>query len=412
MHALRRPLTAIGLTVLSLILLLSGSFAFLIVSPLGGRLLLHFFKQQFACLGLVQVGSYEGSLHRGFVLKDIYVKGLTYVPNALLRIQKVEMRLPLWDLAHSDFKIFNARLFLPDSDPIVFTGDVFAGAIRGNLYAKSVDLHEAGRFWAIEDLRRNLQGFIANADLAVSGPVSAPVVRGHFLADSLRYKSIFLTDGFARLGLTLTPRAQDCLVSGEVDVDSGLVKIRGVDLDVTPSRFTFQGDFFNPLLQIHLSAQVEDMDIDLTVQGSMAKPDLAVSSDPPMNPQEALRVLFTHNAWTLSSNPFNGATSSQLAENFLNYSLQDLKEEQPTGFKTRLTNNLKLGLEMDQLPSPPGATNVYYTRKINGEMDMDENMSLNISQGILPQNRDPSQSTQDGQTETETQIYWQYKKRF
>ena len=65
---------------------------------------------------------------------------------------------------------------------------------------------------------------------------------------------------------------------------------------------------------------------------------------------------------------------------------------------------------MDQMPSAPGATNTYYSRKINGEMDMTEHMSLNISQEVFTQDSYPSY--QDAQPQPETQIYVQYKKRF
>ena len=158
MHRFKRLITAIFLTVFSIILLFSAAFAYLIVTPLGGKLLVRYFKQQFVSVGLMHVGHYEGTLQNGFILKDIRIKGLRYFPDALLRIQEIHVRLPLWDLPHSDFGIFNARIFMPDSDPVVFTGEVYAGQIKGNLYAKSVDIHAASRFWTSEDIRKNLRG--------------------------------------------------------------------------------------------------------------------------------------------------------------------------------------------------------------------------------------------------------------
>ena len=195
-------------------------------------------------------------------------------------------------------------------------------------------------------------------------------------------------------------------------LDSGLVNVRKVNLELSQSKFIFQGDVFNPMIDIHLGAKVEDMDIHLAIKGTLANPQLTVSSDPPMAPQEALQVLFTGNAWVSSTSPFNGVTSSELAENFLNYSLQDINDQQQLGLKTKLTDNLKLGVEMDQMPSPPGETNTYYSRKINGEMDLSDHMSLNVSQEVLPQDSYPSQATQDAQPAAETQVYLQYKKRF
>lgn len=400
------------MTVLSVILLFSAVFAYLIVTPLGGKILVRYFKQQFVSVGLMHVGRYEGTLQNGFILKDITIKGLSYFPDALLRVQEVHVRLPLWDLPHSDLSIFNARIFIPDSDPVVFTGEVCAGQIKGNLYARSVDIYAASRFWASEDFKKNLRGFISNFDAAIQGPLSAPKLSGHFLADSIRYKSVLLTDGFSRLDLTLIPAMGQIQVKGEVVLDSGLVNVRKTNLELQTSRFILKGDVFSPTLDIHLGSRVEDMDINLTIKGTTLAPQLTVTSDPPMPPQEALQVLFTGNAWTSSTSPFKGSTSSELAGDFLNYSLQDVNEQQDLGFKTKLTDNLKLGAEMDQAPLSPVETNVYYSRKINGEMDMNDNMSLNISREVFPQSRDLSQTAQDTPTEPETQIYLQYKKRF
>ena len=106
------------------------------------------------------------------------------------------MQLPLWDLRHSDLDILNARIFIPDCDPVVFTGRMSAGQIKGNLYAKSVDVHAASRFWAIEDIKKNLQGFISNIDVAIQGPCFHLGQR-LFFSGRIRYKSVLLTDGFS-----------------------------------------------------------------------------------------------------------------------------------------------------------------------------------------------------------------------
>jgi len=412
MHIFHRLITAIFLTVISVILLFSAAFAYLIVTPLGGKILLRYFKQEFVAVGLMHVSHYEGSLQNGVKLKDITIKGLSYLPNALLRIQEVHVRLPLWDPSHFDLAIFNARILLPDSDPIVFTGDVYAGQIKGDLYAKSVDIHEASRFWTSNDIRNNLQGFVSDGDFKIQGPLSSPEVNGTFLADSIRYRSVLLTDGFSRAHLTVFPSLSRFQMMGDIIIDSGLVDVRNVDLQLSPSKLIFQGDVFDPILNIRLGSKLRDLDIHLAIIGTVTVPQLIVSSDPPMAPQDALNALFTGNAWVSSTSPFNGVSSTELAENFLNYSLQDINDQQQVGFKTKLTENLKLGAEMDQLSLPPGVTNNYYSRKINGEFDLNDHMSLNVSKEVFSQERGAYVSSQDTQSEDETQIYLQYKKRF
>ncbi len=410
MFMFKRLITAIFLTVISVILLLSAVGAYLIVTPLGGKLLVRYFKQEFSSVGILHIGHYEGSLHEGFILKDVRITGLSYLPNALVRIQEIKVHLPLWDLPHSDFTIFNARLFIPDSDPIVFTGKIYAGQVKGNLYANSVDIHEAIRFCPIGDIGRKLQGYLSNVDLSIQGPLSSLRVNGSFMAESIQYKSTFLTDCSSFVGVTLWPDLRPLQLIGKVIINSGLVNVRHTNLGLQQSTMMFQGDVLNPSIDIHLGAKVEDMDINLAIKGVLMDPQLIVSSDPPMTPQDALQVLFTGNALSASTSPFNGVTSTELAQNFLNYSFQDTGTQQQLGLKTKLTDNLKLGAEMDQMPSAPGETNTYYYRRINGEMDMTDHMSLNVSRQVMAQDSYPSYEA--SQPEDETQVYMQYKKRF
>ena len=412
MHQLSRLIKAFFLTVASIILLFSAAFVYLIVTPLGGKLLVKYFKQDFLSVGLMHVGHYEGSLQNGFTLKDINIRGLAYFPNALLRIQEIHVRLPLWDISHSDFSIFNARIFMPNSDPFVFTGRVFQGQVQGNLYSKSVDIHEASRYWTNEDMRKNLKGIVSNVDLQIQGPLSSPRINGSFVLDTVRYRSVLLTKAVAKMDLVCFPYFRQFQIKGEVLFNSGSVDVRSTDLQLTPSKIVFKGEALNPLLDIRLVAKLEDIDIHLAVKGTLINPGLIVSSDPPMAPQDALQVLFTGNAWTSSTSPFNGVTSGELAQNFLNYSLQDKDDQQRLGLKTKLTENLKLGVAMDQKPSPVGDTAVSYSRKIEGEMDVSDHMSLNVSQEVLSQNRGASPSSTYTQSQPETQVYVQYKKRF
>jgi len=264
-------------------------------------------------------------------------------------------------------------------------------------------------FWASDDIKKNLQGFVSNIDLNVDGPLFSPHITGPLVADGVRYKSIILKNvqGRANLILDLEHQVQ---LQGELDINSGIVNVRKVDLQLAPSRFIFRADLFNPIIDLHLGGKVEDMQVNLALKGPSNSPQMTVTSDPPMPPQDALQVLFTGNAWSASTSPFNGVSSGELAENFLDYSLQDMDNDQNIGLKTKLTNNFKVGAEMDELPLPPGETNTYYSRRVNGEMDMNEHMSLNVSKEFFPQDSYPSY--EDAQPESDTQVYVQYKKRF
>jgi hypothetical protein len=323
------------------------------------------------------------------------------------------VQIPLWDWRRTDLDILNARIFVPDCDTIVFTGEVAAGQMKGNLYGKSVDLHAISHFWANEDIKKNLQGFISDIDLVLQGPVLTPVVSGHFLADGIRYKQVFLKDGPAAVNLILIPSKEVFQIKGEVVLNSGVLVVRGVNLKMTKSSVYFQGDVLNPRIDIHAGSRVEDTDVHLSLKGTMDRPELIVTSNPPLSPQAALQMLFTGNSWsTPSASPISSGTSAELADAFFNYS-QLNNDEQRIGLKKKLTDKLKLGVEMDQLtPAMPGDSAVYYYRKIEGEMDLSNHLSLNISKQVLPQDRESYTTSQQSQQDEETQIYLQYKKSF
>lgn len=413
MRWLKRLLTAVILAILSLVLILSAAFIYLITTPVGGKLLVRYFKQTLVTVGLMHVGHYQGSLQEGVILKDVVIKGLSYLPDAVLRIQEVDMHLPLWQPSHAIFRIFNARLLIPNSDPVVFNGRIYEGQVTGNVYAKSVDIHEASRFFTDDETRKYLRGYISNVDLILRGSMFSPRVTGSFLLDTIRYRTAWLSNTVARADLILIPDVRQLQLQGLIGAETGRLLLGNVNMLLATSRLFFQGDVYNPRLEIRLTTRVEDMDIHLTVSGNYLKPQLTVTSDPPMPPQDALRVLMTGNAWSAAAaSPFSGVSSGQLSGDFLNYSLSDINTDQQLGLRTKLSDNLKLGFEMDQMQTPPGYTNTYYSRKINGEMALNEHMSLNVSQEVLPQYRDPSQSAQDAQPDRDTQIYLQYKKRF
>ena len=412
MHWSKRLITAIVLTVLSIILLFSTAFVYLIVTPTGGKILVRYFLQQYASLALMHVGHYQGSLQDGFILKDVQARGLPYLPGALARIQQVRVGLPLWDWRHANVDILNARIFIPGCDTVVFTGALYAGQIKGNLYAKSVDVHAVGRFWVSENLKNNLQGFISNIDVTLQGPLATPVVSGHFLADGIRYKSVFLADGVSELNLTLMPAPDRFQMKGEVILDSGVLMVRRINLQMTKSQVYFQGDILNPRIDIHAGAKVEDTDIHLALKGTVERPELIVTSNPPLVALDALRMLFTGNAWSAASaSPISSATAGELADDFLSYYLADNNNEQRLGFKKKLTDNLKLGVEVEQIPSTLEGPMVY-SRKIEGEMALSDHLSLNVSQQVLPQDRNVTPTTQEPQQEGERQIYLEYKNRF
>ena len=136
MHWFVRLSTAIILTLISIILLFSIGLTYLIVTPLGGKILVRYFKQGFSSVGLMHVGHYEGSHYRMVLPQGCRVsEDYLIFPEAVLRIQEIKGASSIVGFAPIlDFGIFLMPRIKVSSivNPIVFTGRVWpCGSVKG-----------------------------------------------------------------------------------------------------------------------------------------------------------------------------------------------------------------------------------------------------------------------------------------
>ena len=108
-----------------------------------------------------------------------------------------------------------------------------------------------------------------------------------------------------------------------------------------------------------------------------------------------------------------GGRGGEFAQTYglTDFSMQYDDQAKRVGLKKKLTDDFKIGLELEQVPGQPGETTAY-ARKLEGEMSMTSHLSVNVSKKILPEEKSAPKTTQEIQQEGETQVYLKYKENF
>ncbi|MBF0489246.1 MAG: translocation/assembly module TamB domain-containing protein [Candidatus Omnitrophica bacterium] len=340
----------------------------------------------------ISVGSYEGTIEKGLLFKGVTISHIPNLKNGIIRIQDLSIQVPLIHWDQTSLRINNATLFLPLSDPIIFHGTVIQNKIKGACYAHGVDAKQVVSSLGYDELAKNIYGSISNVDLVVEGPVNSPRLTGSFLVDKFAFKNTQLSDGFSHLDLTINSLGAVPSMTGFIIMESALVKVEKVLIDLATSKVNFKGDVSDFLLDIHGSSKVEDIAIDLAIKGTFQKPKLVFNSDPPMSEEQIMIALATGKSWS-------GIDSSQ-----------------GIGLRKKLTDTFNVGMEVEERQSQLGKDRTQaYSRTLEGQMNVTDKFSLNVARKFLPVDSESSSSgvgSSQPQKDNESEIYLQYKQRF
>ncbi len=83
------------------------------------------------------------------------------------------------------------------------------------------------------------------------------------------------------------------------------------------------------------------------------------------------------------------------------------------GLAKKLTDDLKVGVELEELPRIRGAS-AAYTQKVEGEMAVSDHWSVNVSQKTAASQKEEKTSITDSNTrdKPESEILLKYQQRF
>ncbi len=260
-----------------------------------------------------------GSVLGGFSLYDLEVNGLHGLPDgAVLKAQRVDAAAPF--RLERIRAIYNGRLQLPYSDPVVFSGTQDNQRVDVQLYSKQLDVREWLEIVSASKVLRNVSGNVADAQLHVSGSLTDPVVDGTFHISRVAHRGFAVSHCPGSLRLRVHGLGESTRVNGDIACQAGTITKRDTTVRLRPSRIVYTGDPRTPSLDLHGTAAVEGTAIALTLTGTMAQPKLTLSSNPPLSQKRLLLMVATGKSWKEAEVALSqGQLSTDLVKDFLDY---------------------------------------------------------------------------------------------
>jgi len=110
---------------------------------------------------------------------------------------------------------------------------------------------------------------------------------------------------------------------------------------------------------------------------------------------------------------FNGQ-GGQFAKKYglTDFSFQYDKDAKKFGFKKEVSEGLKLGFEVQELPVERDGDPVVYSKKLEGEFKLSDRVTLDILQKVSPSSQAPAESRGDVKKDGETGVFLKYKNTF
>ncbi len=372
------------------ILLCVAAYAFL-TTTWGAKIASTCLIESYIPFCKVTVESYQGTIEKGLLLKDVVMSDILNVKDGVVHIQELYIQVPLIHWDQMSLKINNAKFDLSSADPIIFNGMIEQNKIKGNLYAHSVDAKQIVGVLGYEKLAGDLYGILTHLDFGVDGLVQSPRLTGHFFVDKFVYKNTQVSDGFGHLDLTILSLGDNPAMNGFLILESAALKVDKINIDLMTSKVDFKGPVSDFHLDIHGSSKIEDINIDMTIKGTFQKPFLIFNSDPPMPEEQIFVALVTGKSWS------------------------EIDETQGFGLRKKLTDSFNVGMVLEERQSQLGRDQTLgYSRTLQGQMNVTDKFSLNIAKKYLPAGGEPRTgiSSSEPQKENESEIYLQYKNRF
>jgi hypothetical protein len=256
---------------------------------------------------------------------------------------------------------------------------------------------------------------------------------GEFLLEDLRYLGFSIHNLLAQFKLAVGKAKGEIAWNGVLSAPSGLVVSRQTKVDLTESKLIFNGPFRNPGLDIQGSSKIEQTALHFALKGTKQKPQLILTSNPPRPQQILLVMMATGQDVTVSNKLEAGELSTESVRDFVdyftfsgdggnfanniglgNFSVTMDDNTRGVGIKHRVTNQVKVGVNVEETRTDAGASNPNVTRTIGGEVQMLNGVSLGVDKKVT-QSSDPTKQTINVPSDRdngEVDVMLKYKKHF
>ncbi len=309
------------IVLLSIFVLLAGSAAFFLVTPQGARMSLRAATKYFFGPDQVAYERIEGSLGRGVRIFNLQVNVPSILPQgSMVRVQEMDVSLARAAFDGLDVTLDNARVLDPAADPVVVNGWLRQGRYHADIFSQSLDLA------ALRQIIRHfknpppLKGELKSLELQLTGTLAKPQVAGVFVVGHIPKGGFLLRDAPVSCALYFMRTGGLWGTYGTLNIHGGFLQAPRTLLHLGESRLTFSGDPANPEIDVHATATVARVHIDIAAKGTRWKPDVRLVSDPPLPEEQLLLMLTTGKKWDLAGVSTGGRKMTpELAGDFIDY---------------------------------------------------------------------------------------------
>lgn len=358
-------------------------------------------------------------------------------PGSVVRVQELRADLDPLSPMDSQVSLSNGRAFLPGSqDPIVVFVRWKEQKLDGSVYARAfgvADLNElGGETWSMP---YGFSGTVRDLDCDVRGTPGSFRVWGRVAADSLTYYRVSLKDAPVRVNLRVkkSKRHRGVELRGQLVFLGGTVVSRKTSVRLQQSRLRFYGDFKRPLLTLHGTSEVEGTKIRISVRGTPSKPELRLTSDPPLPETRLLLMLATGKGWKSGETLAGGKEIPlDLARDFMGVfflseseeallqklGLADISVTYDTetggvGVKKPVTSRTQIKYGVSPVRTDGGAGAAAGTaHSIGAELKVTDRFSLEAEQEMRPQSQLPETPEEEDAPQGNSKVLLKYKRRF
>jgi hypothetical protein len=271
--------------------------------------------------GSITAASIKGNIAFGAVYRNLEVGAIQALPGAVLRIQELQVRLK--GPGRADLNVTNARLELETGEVISFAGSYRSGKLRFNVYSGFLYIQSLRKTLAAFgiDFLRSIEGRINGLDIYVSNTPEEVQIKGTLLLEQAFFQNFSAENFPVRADLRWLRHGRQGLL-GTVSAASGSMVTKKARMELKASQCEFTGDPSNPRLKFSGSATVGETSIHCFLTGTLASPELQLTSQPPMPQDRLLVMLVTGQSWQNTANALSqGKLTPGIIKDFADFLL-------------------------------------------------------------------------------------------
>jgi len=404
---------------------------YMLFTTTGNRIILEQVIKNYTKSESFVIKNLRGTFINGMEITDVQINDIKYLPAGnVFKIQQLFLQINSMRISDWKLEIENGRFLIPDSDPVIIVGSMKGGELDFNIYSKSVDIDTVKNYFSDNKKLSRMKGNIDQGDILIRGLYKNSMITGTFTIGRLSINGFTLLDTPGMVKLNCAIKGKNIRCPGDIVLSDGTIEAKRIIIKLKESKISLREAVPASLLALHGQAKISKTKINISVKGTAEKPELKLSSDPPLPEWRLLAMLATGKGWKgVEPSLEQGAITPELAQDFLDYfvfggvgskfrqrlGLSDVsltydQNKKGIGIKKQLSEKAEIGYGVEQQKNGKnGQADV--NQKLQGEYKMTDNISLELEKDIKTKG-DPLESTESTGNNDENKVFLKYKKKF